>query len=143
MAIFVYSFTKVTNEIYRPFLPIVIINPINNAKIAVFGLLDTGADDCLFPKIIADNLGHDLKGPTAVYSSNQGIGENTVDLWSHPFKIQLLSPDRKAVVWKSKDCLIGCNEHDNAPVLLGFTSFLSHFKIVFNYPTKKILVEIN
>ncbi len=143
MATHVYSFAKGTNEIYRPLLPIVIINPINKASINFWGLLDSGADECMFPKIVADNLGHDLKGSTAVYTSNQGIGENKVDLWKHPFKIQLLSPDRKTIVWKSKDCLIGCTDHDNVPVLLGYTTFLSNFKITLNYPTKKILIEIN
>ncbi len=65
MATVVYSFTKVTNEIYRPFLPITIINPINLQKISMFGLADTGADDCLFPKVVAEQLGHDLKGSSA------------------------------------------------------------------------------
>ena len=138
----VYSFTKIENEIYRPLLPIVIINPINNQQLALFALADTGADDCLFPKFIAAQLGHELKCDKAIFSSNQGIGESKVDLWKHPFKIHLLDPTRKAVVWKSKDCLIGCTDHDNVPVLLGVATFLSNFRITFNYQSKKIIVEI-
>lgn len=138
----VYSFTKIVNEVYRPLLPIKIINPINNEVVPVLALADTGADDCLFPKFVADQVKHDLKGPTAVFSSNQGIGESTVDLWKHPFKIHLLDPTRKDVVWKSKDCLIGCTDHDKMPVLLGFATFLCHFRLTFNYSTKKIIVEI-
>ncbi|SRR5260221_4971023 len=139
---YVYSFTKIENEVYRPLLPVVIINPINNKNVAILALADTGADDCLFPKFIAEQLGHELKSPTAIFSSNQGIGESKVDIWKHPFKIHFLDPTRKTVVWKSKDCLIGCCDHDNAPVLLGFSTFLANFRITFNYPTKKIIVEI-
>jgi len=84
--IHVYSFTKVRNEIHRPFLPIKIINPINKAHLTVLALADTGADDCLFPKFVAEQLKHDLKGSSAVFSSNQGIGESKVDLWKHPLK---------------------------------------------------------
>lgn len=107
-----------------------------------FALADTGADDCLFPKFVAEQLKHDLKGASAVFSSNQGIGETKVDIWKHPFRIQLLAPNNKDIVWKSKDCLIGCSDHDNAPILLGYLTFLSNFKFVFNYLTKKIIVEI-
>lgn len=140
---YVYTFTKISNEIYRPFLPVTIINPINHSKITVMGLADTGADDCLFPQIIAGQLGHNLKGASAIFSSNQGIGESKVDLWKHPFKLHLLDPDRKNAVWKSEDCLIGCTDHDNVPVLLGYLTFLSNFKIVFNYLTKKVIIEIS
>jgi hypothetical protein len=138
---YVYTFTKIDNEVYRPLLPITIINPINNLHISILALADTGADDCLFPKFIAEQLKYDLKAATAVFSSNQGIGESKVDLWKHPFKIQLLDPTRKTAVWKSKDCLIGCTDHDNVPVLLGFATFLSNFRITFNYQTKKIILE--
>jgi hypothetical protein len=60
----VYSFTKINNEIYRPFLPIMVINPVNNISIGpLMALAVTGADDCLFPKFMAGLVGHDLKGP--------------------------------------------------------------------------------
>src|SRR5258707_11475388 len=104
---YVYSFAKIQNEIYRPLLPVTIITPISNASLTTMALADTGADDCLFPKVIADQLGHDLKGPTAIFSSNQGIGENKVNQWKHPFRMQLLDPPRMQVVWKGKDCLVG------------------------------------
>ncbi len=138
----VYSFVKVDKEIYRPLLPIVIINPINNLSQIIFGLLDTGADECLFPKFIAEQLKHDLKSDSAEFCSNQGIGETKVDLWKHPFKIQLMSPDRKTIVWKSKQCLVGCTDHDNVPVLLGCANFLCNFRITLNYLSKKIIIEI-
>jgi hypothetical protein len=105
-------------------------------------LLDTGADACVFPKTIPETLGYNLKDPNAPHSINQGIGENKVELWKHKFKLELLSPDRKSVVWKSKECLIGCVDHNNVPPLLGFESFLCNFRITFNYSTKKIIIEV-
>src|SRR5450631_2609464 len=107
----VYSFTKIADEIYRPLLPVRIYNCTNGQSVTMFALADTGADDCLFPKFIADQVGHDLKCSTAEYSSNQGIGKDKVELWKHPFKIHLLDPLRKDVVWKGKDCKIGCTDH--------------------------------
>ena len=143
MKTYVYSFVKINADVYRPLVPIVIINPLNNLSIAILGLIDTGADDCLFPKVVADTLGHNLKGNTALFCENQGIGQNKVELWKHPFKIQLLSPDRKTVCWKSKECLVGCTDHDNVHPLLGFANFLCDFRITFNYATKKIIAEIH
>jgi len=83
---YVYTFTKIENEVYRPLLPITIINPINNLHISILALADTGADDCLFPKFIAEQLKYDLKAATAVFSSNQGIGESRLIFGSTPSK---------------------------------------------------------
>jgi predicted aspartyl protease len=141
MAAFVYPFYKISNELFRPWIPITIINPKNNAHISIMALLDTGADHCVFPKFLADQLGIDLKGAALETEVMQGLGENKIEVWKHPFRIELRSPDRKQIVWKGKETIVGCVEHDNIPPILGFSNFMANFKITFNHATKKILID--
>lgn len=102
-------------------------------------LLDTGADHCVFPKWVADQLGLDLK--LGISEVMQGLAENKIEVWKHSFRIELKSPDRKNVIWRGKDTIVGCVEHENIPPILGFSNFMSHFKVTFNHATKKILID--
>lgn len=142
MGVFVFSFTKISDEVIRPLVPIRVINPFTNQRIDVIGLLDTGADDNLFPEFIASNTGHNLKASGVISNINQGVGQSQVPTWKHTFIIELLSPDRTKIIWKSKQSLISCVDHNNAPPLLGCSGFLINMKITFNYTTKKIIIEI-
>lgn len=140
---YVYPFVKDQNGTYRPIIQIIITNSIDNVSTQpIWALLDTGADDCLFPQFIADITKHNLKGDGVESCVTQGVGKGNVHTWKHTFKIQLVSPDRKSIVWTSKPSLIGCLDHNDAPPLLGWSCFLSNFKITFNHPTKKIIIEI-
>ena len=66
-------------------------------------LLYTGADKCLFPKTIADQLGIvDFKADAISKDEMQGVGETKIPVWVHKFKIDLMSPDRRSMVWKGK-----------------------------------------
>jgi predicted aspartyl protease len=135
----VYPFFKCADNVGRPWIPIFIINPTTNQKIGIMALLDTGADHCVFPKTVADQLGLDLK--TGVNEVMQGLAEQKIEVWKHPFKLELQSPDRKSVIWKGKDTIVGCVEHDNIPPILGFSNFMAYFKITFNHATKRILID--
>ena len=73
MAFNIYPFYKISNELFRPWIPVTIINPANNKFIKVFALLDTGADHCVFPKLVADQLGLDLKGAALSSEIMQGL----------------------------------------------------------------------
>ena len=141
MATWVYPFHKITDEIYRPWIPVQIINPNNNQLITVLALLDTGADHCVFPKFVAEQTKLDLKGDAISSETMQGLAESKIEVWKHSFKINLMSPDRKNIVWKSKEMIIGCVEHDNIPPILGFSNFMCHFKVTFNHATKKIIID--
>jgi hypothetical protein len=104
-------------------------------------LLDTGADHCVFPKLVADQLGIDLKEAALSSEVMQGLGENKIEVWKHLLKLELQSSDRKQIIWKGKDTIIGCVEHDNIPPILGFSNFMCNFKVTFNHATKKILID--
>ena len=62
MAFQAYPFYKGPDGILRPWVTINIINPATNITMSIMALLDTGADKCVFPKVVADQLGLDLKG---------------------------------------------------------------------------------
>jgi predicted aspartyl protease len=141
MAIQVYPFFKIDNELFRPWIPINIINPVNNKQLNMMALLDTGADHCVFPKLVADQLGLDLKNPPYGSEVMQGLGENKIEVWKHSFKIELQSADRKQIFWKGRETIVGCVEHDNIPPILGFSNFMNYFKITFNHATKKIIID--
>lgn len=141
MATWVYPFYKISDQIIRPWIPIQIVNPINNETVTTMALLDTGADYCVFPKLVADQTKIDLKGTALSTESMQGMGETKIDVWKHTFRINLMAPDRKSIIWKSKDIIVGCVDHDNIPAILGFNNFMCHFKITYNHATKKIVID--
>ena len=142
MAVQVYPFIKISNEVHRPWIPIRVFNSKDrSAFIEMMALIDTGADHCVFPKLVADQTKLDLKGAALSTEIMQGLGETKIEVWKHSFKIELLTPDRKNIFWKSNDIIVGCVEHDNIPPILGFSNFLCDFKITFNHATKKIIID--
>ena len=104
-------------------------------------LLDTGADHCVFPKYIADQLEIDLKGAALGSEVMQGLAESKIEVWKHRFRTELQSPDRRNTIWKGKETVVGCVEHDNIPPILGFSNFMCHFKLTFNHATKRIIID--
>ncbi|UEG49734.1 hypothetical protein LK994_13915 [Ferruginibacter lapsinanis] len=141
MAIFEYPFYD-KGVTLSPHVPIIITNPIENISIAVYALLDTGADDSVFTNYIADATWHNLKGDGVQNSITQGVGAGHVETWKHTFTITLLSPNKNTKIWRSENSLISCVDHDLMPPILGFTEFLSKFKITFDYNCNKIIIEI-
>lgn len=123
-------------------IPIRISNPTANKSINAFALIDTGADNCVFPQTIAERTEHNLKGDGVLNYISQGVGEHSVTVYQHTFIIELYAPNKKNIVWRSEQELIGCLDHDNIPPLLGFNDFVAQFKISFNYSTKTLTIEI-
>ena len=83
-----------------------------------------------------------MKHKDVITTENRGIGGKQVKNWKHTFRIDLISPDLKKSVWKSKKILVDCVDHNQTPLLLGYAEFLSHFRITFNYKTNKIIIEL-
>ncbi len=48
-------------DLARPYLPVIIVNPLTNMKLKVYALIDTGADECAFPASFAPVIGHNLQ----------------------------------------------------------------------------------
>jgi hypothetical protein len=123
-------------------IPIVIENPFTKQKKAILALLDTGADACIFPAIVPNSTGHHLKHEDVKTGVNGGIEGNQVTTWKHTFKIHLLEHQKNNIVWRTKDTLIDCVDHDRVPPLLGCKGFLQYLSIKFNYVTNRIVIEI-
>lgn len=117
-------FIKVSpDDIPRPWLPVVIINPRINKKVKVFGLIDTGADECALPAQYAMLLGHNLqKG----YPKEVNTGNGKTLAYSHTVSIEI---DDFVI----KDVLVDFMPNLYVP-LLGVRSFLSNFLLTVDYP---------
>ena len=121
-------------------LPIQVTNPKTGASALVWGLVDTGADASLFPADLAETLGHNLKGHGVRSSITCGIEQSNVAVYKLTFRVDLLAPDTKRVVWSSSHTEIDCAP-TNPPVLLGVENFLRHFVLTVDYTAEKILLK--
>ena len=125
-----YPFLR-AGDIFRPYLPIQIINPETNKSFKTYGLIDTGADECAVPANIAGIVGHNLQAGS---TKQIGTGNGTTAAYSHTTKID---------IFHINDSSQRVYSIDNTPVdfmpnlhcvLLGVKNFLSQFKLAINYP---------
>jgi hypothetical protein len=74
-------FTLCRGGIYRPMLPIRIINPhVVGGVYRTIGLIDTGADECAIPATYASILGHNLlSGLSKQIGTGNGITYTDAD----------------------------------------------------------------
>jgi hypothetical protein len=124
----------------QTYLPIRIINPDTKREAITYALVDTGADSSLFPGKLARQVGHALKGRGVKSSIAGGIEQTAVVTYRHTFRIEILSPDLRRVVWRSRPIEVDCTEA-NPPVLLGVEGFLEHFKLTIDYPKEKLRLK--
>ena len=133
---FVYATGKKDRRAYAR-LPLRIRNPHTGADLVTWGLVDTGADLTLLPAELAIRLGHNLKGHGVKTSITGGIEQTNVTAYAHTFEIELLSADLKRVLWttgrREFDCL-----GSNPPLLVGVEDFLTRFRLLVNYPAKRL-----
>ena len=117
-------FTKLfAEDIARPWLPVIIVNPMTGQEVKVLGLIDTGADECAMPASYANILGHNLQlGVPKEINTGNGL---TV-AYSHTSCI-------KGKNFLVENILIDFMPNLSVP-LLGMKNFLSHFILTVDYP---------
>ncbi|MCR4287938.1 MAG: retroviral-like aspartic protease family protein [Deltaproteobacteria bacterium] len=125
-------FTNCGNGIYRPILPVRIINPHSNKGIYTYGIIDTGADECAVPAGVAPILGHDLQ---AGQVKNINTGNGVTVAYSHMTKFEVFHPATGESLYTVPDTPIDFMPNLHV-VLLGVNSFLSRFILTVNYPLK-------
>lgn len=130
-------FTNCGNNIYRPLLPIRIINPHTRKGYKTLGLIDTGADDCAVPAVFAPILGHNLQaGESKVIST--GNGETIA--YAHTTKVEIYHPETEELLY-----IIDETPMDFMPnlhvTLLGVNSFLNRFILKIDYPAKRFSIR--
>jgi hypothetical protein len=111
------------NDIPRPWLPAIIINPHTDKEIEVYGLINMGADECALPAQYAPILGHNLQ---AGYPKEINTGNGKTLAYSHTVCLQIQD-------FTIKDVLIDFMPNLYVP-LLGAKSFLSNFVLTIDYP---------
>ncbi|MBF0557251.1 MAG: hypothetical protein HQL08_00570 [Nitrospirae bacterium] len=130
-------FTDCGNNIYRPLLPIKVINPHTGKGYRTFGLIDTGADDCAVPASYARVLGHDLQaGQSKVIST--GNGETLA--YAHTTKFEVYHPETGDPLYTIDETPIDFMPNLHV-MLLGVNSFLSRFVLIIDYPSKRFSIE--
>jgi hypothetical protein len=126
----------------RPFIPIVVTNPVSNTQLMVSALIDTGADNCLFPGSLALALGFDLKNGQP-FATN-GIGNIQNHCWLHDCQVSILSADKKSIVKKLPVVPIAFSddtpECNSVPPLLGTSNFLKHFTLQIFYKQQSTML---
>ena len=126
-------FTKLgPNDIFRPWLPVTLINPHSESKVRVLGLIDTGADECALPARYASILGHKLENGL-VKEINTGNGTTTA--YGHTVKIKM---DNFVI----QEALIDFMPNLHVP-LLGVKTFLSNFILTVDYLSQRFSLKTN
>jgi hypothetical protein len=130
-------FTLCNGGIYRPILPVRIINPHTGKNYRTFGIIDTGADDCAVPAVYATLLEHNLQaGGTKIIST--GNGETIA--YTHTTKFEIFHPRTEELLYTTEDTPIDFMPNLHV-VLLGVNSFLSRFVLKIDYPRKKFSIR--
>lgn len=124
-------FTKLNpDDVPRPWLPLIIINPHTNRKIKILGLIDTGADECALPARYATLLGHNLE---AGFIKEINTGNGITIAYSHTIKIEIQD-------FIIQDTLIDFMPNLHIP-LLGVKSFLNNFILTADYHKKTFSLQ--
>ena len=82
-------FTVCNGDVFRPLLPIRILNPHTNMSFQSYGLIDTGADECAIPAGYAPILGHNLQAGNVKHINT---GNGITIAYSHTIKFELFHP---------------------------------------------------
>lgn len=130
-------FTRCNGDIFRPMLPISIINPHTGKHLNTIGLIDTGADECAIPAGIAQLLGHNLQaGITKPINTGNGL----TNAYSHTTRFEIYHPVSHQLLYTIDNTPIDFMPNLNV-VLLGVNSFLSGFVLTINYPKKNFSIS--
>jgi len=125
-------FTECDGGVYRPILPIRIINPHSGKNFLSYGIIDTGADECAVPATFAPVLGHDL---LAGIPKNVSTGNGITNAYSHTTIFEIYDPGTHEIAYTIVDTPV--DFMPNLPVvLLGVRNFLSNFILRIDYPNK-------
>lgn len=116
---------------YRPWLPIKIINPHTGQSQRTIGLVDTGADECTIPADMAGLLGHVLSRGPAKRSKTAG---GSVTGYTHTTKIEIYDFQDK-LLHTIYDIPVDFLPGLHVP-LLGVEHFLDQFDLHISYPKR-------
>lgn len=113
----------------RPYIPVYLLGKTKRTESPYYALLDSGADRIIFPSDLAKEVGildikNDGRSEPAL-----GIGNQTVEIYYHPLKLQILGDIREIAME------VGFAENMSFPIL--GRSFFKHFRFVIFNETKE------
>ncbi len=138
-----YPFHKLEDDqLFKPYLPIILKNPKTGIRINTFGLIDTGADSFAAPAGFAEALGYNLKEGD---HSSIHTGNGEASGYVHSSNIQILN--YKLFLKKKIKTVINIPQAniDYIPglnfFLIGVSDFLDNYKLSVDYPRKIFSVK--
>ena len=133
---FEFPYARCTDGAFRPFIEVSITNFSDNKYSKKFlCLIDSGADSCVFPAAAAELLGHNLYKGTKTETT--GISGVSIPIYAHKNYITI-SDGKNSKTYSTMIQFIECN---NTPFILGHAGLFTHFKVRFNYDSKKVSLE--
>lgn len=119
----------------RPYVPIYLLGKMKRTESPYYALLDSGADRIIFPSDLANEVGIDNIKLDGRYEPSIGIGNQTVDIYYHNLKLQILGDARELATE------VGFTENMAFPIL--GRSFFGHFRsIVFNETKEEVELKV-
>tara|TARA_R110002049_G_scaffold289547_1_gene472433 strand:- start:67 stop:492 length:426 start_codon:yes stop_codon:yes gene_type:complete len=135
-----YPLHKEKNGVFRPKIPVRIVNFDTGKSIPILALIDTGADSCTFPSMVTLTLGYDLTEENKKIKGTRGVSGDELDTYVHPFKIELLDNSRKETLRTLE--IVGHTIVSNSlPPILGTHLFLQKFKFIIDYLNNELTLE--
>ena len=125
-----YKYDSVLEFVSEPIIPVSILTKDGSYQTYDF-IVDTGADCCIIPKIVAEDLGIDIKSLPKI--SFTGIGGRHIVAYLAKITIKITNTPIKVA------CALSSNE--KSPFILGRKDVFSHFNILFD--NKKKLIKFN
>jgi len=129
--------TLCSGGIFRPMLPVRIINPHSGKSQQTYGIIDTGADECAIPASFAPLLGHDLLSGT---TKQINTGNGATEAYRHTTKFELFHPSSNELLYTIEETPIDFMPNLHV-VLLGANNFLNRFILTINYPNKTFSIR--
>jgi len=122
--------------VYRPILPVKIVNPHTGKSYSTRGIIDTGADECAIPAALASLLGHKQAGKTKTI----GTGNGVTAAYAHTTKFEIYHPVLGDLIYTIPDTPVDFLPNLHI-VLLGANNFLSRLVLTIDYPNKRFSIK--
>jgi predicted aspartyl protease len=128
-----FRYKKVTNDIYRPIIPLQ-FNLSDGTAVTIAGLLDSGSDVILIPRDVAESLELNVGRKT---SEMDGVG-GRIKVAKSRIRVRLDDGRRVYRIPHTLEVCIQLSEKAFDDILVGRIPFFREFIIEFNEGAKRV-----
>ncbi len=135
-----YSFTE-DRGVFRPTIPIALINSKTGKILISDGLIDSGADVTVFPINFFKALGLDVKKDSLSNSNIYGVSGEATKVWIYETDIMILEDNSNIPFERVLNIMVHCVDSNDSIILLGTNFFSPKFKVTLDYLNKMVFLE--